>query len=146
MDNLRDLYQQVIIDHSRNPRNFGSLSEDGQCANGFNPLCGDKLRLCVVLYHNKITEVRFQGEGCAISTSSASLLTEHMLGKTIAEAQQTFNDFQNMIVHGQPPAENLGKLSILAGVAEFPSRIKCATLAWHALVAALEGNNEVSTE
>ncbi len=146
MDNLRELYQQVVIDHSRNPRNFDNLNEDGQCANGFNPLCGDKLRLCVSLHNNTITAVRFKGEGCAISTASASLLTQHLVGKNITEATEIFTDFQNMIVHNKPATQRLGKLSVLQGVAEFPSRIKCATLAWHALMAALNNESEVSTE
>lgn len=146
MDNLRELYQQVIIDHSRNPRNFDDLNEAGHCANGFNPLCGDKLRLCVTLADNKIAAIRFKGEGCAISTASASLLTEHLTGKTPEAAQQIFTDFQNMLVNEAAPTPKLGKLSVLQGVAEFPSRIKCATLAWHAMLAALNGEQEASTE
>lgn len=146
MDNLRELYQQVIIEHSRNPRNFDNLNEDGQCANGFNPLCGDKLRLCISTENNTITNIRFKGEGCAISTSSASLLTEHLKGKTIDEAHKIFNAFQDMLINKAEATESLGKLSVLHGVAEFPSRIKCATLAWHAMIAALEGDKQVSTE
>jgi nitrogen fixation NifU-like protein len=147
MDNLRELYQQVIIDHSRNPRNFDNLNEDAKCANGFNPLCGDKLRLCVLINNDHtITDIRFKGEGCAISTASASILTETLTGKTVAQAQEIFDAFQNMLVHEAEPTESLGKLSILQGVAEFPSRIKCATLAWHALIAALHDKTEASTE
>lgn len=146
MDNLRELYQQVIIDHAKNPRNFGGIDHDAHCANGFNPLCGDKLRLCLTIDHNNISNVRFQGEGCAISTASASLLTEHLAGKSTLEAEEIFSAFQAMLVEDKLPANNLGKLSILKGVAEFPSRIKCAMLAWHALMAALKGDDEVSTE
>lgn len=146
MDNLRELYQQVIIDHSRRPRNFDGLDESCQCANGFNPLCGDKLRLCTKLDGDKIQEVRFKGEGCAISMASASMLTEHLAGKTKEQAQAIFDDFQHMIVDEAKPTEILGKLGVLQGVAEFPARVKCATLAWHALIATLNGETEVSTE
>lgn len=146
MDNLRELYQQVIIDHSRNPRNFGQLDEQAQCANGFNPLCGDKLRLCINVKDDMISDIRFKGEGCAISTASASMLTEQVIDKTIAEAEQLIKDFQAMLVDEKPATKNLGKLEVLKGVAEFPARIKCATLAWHALDAAIHNQDEASTE
>lgn len=146
MDNLRELYQQVIIEHAKSPRNFGELKNTAHCANGFNPLCGDKLRLCLTIEEHKITEARFQGEGCAISMASASLLTESLKNKSTEEAEQLFSSFQDMLVNEQPPTDRLGKLTILHGVAEFPSRIKCAMLAWHALMAALKGDDEVSTE
>lgn len=146
MDNLRALYQEVIIDHARNPRNFGTLDKATQCSTGFNPLCGDKLRLCLICENDCITQLRFQGEGCAISMASASLLTEHIQGQTPESARKIFDDFQAMLLNNAEPSDKLGKLSILQGVAEFPVRIKCATLVWHALIAALNNENDVSTE
>ncbi|GGC05935.1 iron-sulfur cluster assembly scaffold protein [Marinobacterium zhoushanense] len=147
---LRELYQQVIIDHGRHPRNFRRLEGGCSCRQGFNPLCGDQLELCLQRdAQGRITDVAFQGQGCAISMASASMLSERVKGKTEAEARQMFDLFHRLLT-GEEGAEleSLGKLRVLAGVREFPSRIKCATLAWHALLAALEpGDDEpVTTE
>lgn len=136
MSDLRDLYQEVIIDHGRQPRNFGPMPEANRNADGFNPLCGDKLTLHLQVSDGVIRDARFEGAGCAISTASASLMTEALRGKTEAEAEALFGSFQALIT-GADPAADVGKLTVLAGVREFPSRIKCATLAWHTLRAAL---------
>ncbi|MBV1789832.1 SUF system NifU family Fe-S cluster assembly protein [Marinobacterium sp. D7] len=153
-DELRELYQQVIIDHGRHPRNFRRIEGDCRCRQGYNPLCGDQLELCLQRdAQGQITDVAFQGQGCAISMASASMLSEVVKGKTPAEAERMFDAFHRLLT-GEEGAEqgaeleSLGKLRVLAGVREFPSRIKCATLAWHALMAALEpGNDEpVTTE
>ncbi len=150
MDDIRELYQQVIIDHGRNPRNFGHLEGCTHRKDGFNPLCGDKLTLCLKLQGDLIVEAKFEGEGCAISTASASLMTQAVKSLTIAQAEALFAAFQHMAVQGNPSPEvlaQLGKLSVLRGVCAFPARVKCATLAWHTLEAALRGNAEpVSTE
>jgi nitrogen fixation NifU-like protein len=145
---LRDLYQEVIVDHGRRPRNFGPLAEASHQAEGVNPLCGDRLTLRLKVVDGVIAEARFEGVGCAISTASASLLTEALTGRPVAEADALFTAFHNLLTRADaaPPAD-LGKLQVLAGVREFPSRIKCATLAWHALQAALHGaSRPVSTE
>jgi nitrogen fixation NifU-like protein len=148
MLDLRSLYQEVIIDHNRHPRNFGHLDHPTHHAEGFNPLCGDKITIDVEVTDGVITQVKFEGEGCAISTASASLMTESLLGKTLAEADQLFTLFHDVIVNDKPVDVNeLGKLAVLAGVKEYPTRIKCATLAWHAIQAALHQQQQtVSTE
>ena len=149
MSDLRDLYQEVIVDHSRRPRNFGPLPGHNHRAEGFNPLCGDQLILYLRVEAGVIAEARFEGAGCAISTASASLMTEALKGKTLAQAEALFAGFHELLTG---PAEKagaaaLGKLQVLAGVREFPARIKCATLAWHTLQAALRDENKpVSTE
>lgn len=148
MLDLRSLYQEVIIDHNRHPRNFGHLVHPTHHAEGFNPLCGDKITIDLEVIDGIITQVKFEGEGCAISTASASLMTEALLGKTLAEADTLFTLFHDVIVN-EKPAEvaELGKLAVLAGVKEYPTRIKCATLAWHAVQAALHQQQQiVSTE
>jgi nitrogen fixation NifU-like protein len=144
---VQDLYQEVILDHNRRPRNFRAL-EAARKAEGFNPLCGDKLTVYVRIDANVITDVAFQGSGCAISKASASLMTEAVRGKTVADAAALFERFQRMIT-AQPdsPPDQLGKLRVLAGVRQFPIRVKCATLPWHTLRAALDSREEVvSTE
>lgn len=144
---LRDLYQEVIVDHGRRPRHFGPLPEASHQAEGFNPLCGDRLTLRLQVVDGIIVDARFEGAGCAISTASASLLTEAVTGLAVADADTLFAAFHALLT-GEPgdPAA-LGKLQVLAGVREFPSRIKCATLAWHTLQAALHGApRPVSTE
>lgn len=149
MDGLRELYQEVILDHSKNPRNFRQLEGASHVAKGHNPLCGDRLTLYVVLEDGVITDVAFQGAGCAISTASASMLTERLKGKTEAEAEKIFGAFHELLTGKDPVAgdEELGKLAVFAGVREFPVRVKCATLAWHTLKAALSQHEEaVSTE
>jgi nitrogen fixation NifU-like protein len=149
MSDLRDLYQEVIIDHGRHPRNFGPLPGHNHRAEGFNPLCGDKLTLYLKIVDGVIEDVRFEGAGCAISTASASLMSEALKGKSEAQAEALFASFHDLVTGAAqaPEAVPLGKLQVLAGVQEFPARIKCATLAWHTLRAALNDQSEsVSTE
>ncbi len=139
MSDLRDLYQEVILDHSRQPRNFHPMPAASHHAEGYNPLCGDQLTLYLDIDHGCIRQAGFIGSGCAISTASASLLTEILPGKTLAEADELFQAFHLLMTHPQLPrlSSDIGKLTVLAGVREYPSRIKCATLAWHTLQAAL---------
>jgi nitrogen fixation NifU-like protein len=147
MSHLRELYQEMIIDHGRSPRNFGKLPHANYQQVGHNPLCGDKLILYVVEKDKMMTEVQFEGCGCAIAMASASLMTEAIKGKTKVEIENLFSLFHQLVTQGKEPTESLGKLAIFAGVAEFPVRVKCATLAWHTLKAALaKGNHAVSTE
>jgi len=148
MNDLRDLYQDVILDHYRRPRHRGALVDANRRAQGFNPLCGDQLTLYVRVKDGVIEEVSFEGSGCAISTASASLLTESIKGKTEREAEALFDRFRELVTQDDvTPHPGLGKLEVLAGVREFPVRVKCATLAWHTLRAALVGRHEpVSTE
>jgi nitrogen fixation NifU-like protein len=144
---LQDLYQQVILDHNRRPRNFRAL-DAGRKAEGFNPLCGDRLTVYLKVEDGTITDVGFQGSGCAISKASASLMTDSIKGKPVAEAVALFERFQQMITASPDvPVKQLGKLEALAGVRQFPIRVKCASLAWHTLRAALDSRDEVvSTE
>ena len=144
---LHDLYQEVILDHNRRPRNFRTI-ESGRKAEGFNPLCGDRLTVYLRLDGGVITDVSFQGSGCAISKASASLMTESVKGKTVEEAEALFGRFQRMIMAPpDSPADQMGKLTALAGVRQFPVRVKCASLAWHTLHAAIGARDElVSTE
>ena len=144
---LDDLYQEVILDHNRRPRNFRTI-EGGRKAEGFNPLCGDRLTIYLRVENGVITDVSFQGSGCAISKASASMMTESIKGKTIADAEALFGRFQRMITApAGGPSEQLGKLTALSGVRQFPVRVKCASLAWHTLKAAIENPDEtVSTE
>jgi len=149
MPDLRDLYQEVILDHNRRPRNFGRLIDANRSAEGFNPLCGDQLTLYLKLVNDVIEDVRFEGTGCAISTASASLMTEALKGKTRAQAQALFDGFHALLTTDDCGDDlvPLGKLEVLSGVREFPMRVKCATLAWHALQAALRNETRlVSTE
>lgn len=143
---LRELYQEVIVDHGRRPRNFGPLPGASHQAEGYNPLCGDRLTLRLKLAGGVIEDARFEGVGCAISTASASLMTEALKGLAAAQAEALFSAFHAMLT-GDGPVAGLGKLETLAGVREFPTRIKCATLAWHTLRAALHADRQpVSTE
>lgn len=147
MSELNELYQELIIDHSKRPRNFHRLQDPKQTAQGYNPLCGDKITLDLKLAGNHIDEIAFQGSGCAISTASASLMTESVKGKSRQEAEVLFNKFHNLITSEKPDASGMGKLAVFSGVREFPARVKCATLAWHTLRAALqEADAPVSTE
>lgn len=144
---LRELYQEIIIDHGKSPRNFGVLEQANHVHAGHNPLCGDRLMVYVLEKNGVIEEIRFQGNGCAISVASASLMAEVTKGKTIAELNAIFDEFHQLVTTGVGDAEHLGKLAAFGGVAEFPIRVKCATLAWHTLKAALENNPDpVSTE
>lgn len=148
-DDLRDLYQEVIFDHNRNPRNFRVIADADRKVEGFNPLCGDRLTLYLKLDGDVIADASFQGSGCAISTASVSLMTEIVKGKTEAEAEALFKTFHEMTTgkDEQINLEAVGKLAVLAGVREYPARVKCATLAWHTLDAALRNDVEsVSTE
>lgn len=148
-EGLRDLYQEVILDHNRSPRNYRAI-EGGRSAEGYNPLCGDRVTVHLRMDGDRITDAAFQGQGCAISKAAASMMTEAVKGKTRAEAEAIFHRYRRLVT--SPPdapaeTEGLGKLAVFAGVREFPMRVKCATLAWHTLVAAVEGRDTpVTTE
>ena len=149
MSELTDLYQEVILDHNRRPHNFRIIDNASAKQEGYNPLCGDRLTLYLTLDGDVIKDAAFQGQGCAISKASASLMTDAIKGKTIADARHLFEHFHAMITSDTDSvAEDLGKLSVFAGVREFPTRIKCASLAWHTMKAAVahEGGAPVSTE
>jgi nitrogen fixation protein NifU and related proteins len=150
MSDLRELYQEVILDHNRRPRNFRKLECADRSCEGFNPLCGDRLTVFLDMDGERIREVTFEGTGCAISRASASLMTDALEGKTIAEAEALFERFHQLVTSDpNAPADTtgLGKLAVFAGVREYPSRIKCATLSWHTLRAAVvTGEERVSTE
>ena len=136
MSELNNLYQEVILDHAKRPRNFHPIENADHHANGYNPLCGDKVTIYLHLVDDRIADISFQGSGCAISTASASILTETLKGKTRAEAEALFEEFHDLVT-GQPvksaDAPALGKLAVFSGVCEFPVRVKCASLAWHTL-------------
>ncbi len=143
---IQDLYQEVILDHSKRPRNFHHMADATRRVEGYNPLCGDKLALFVKMDGDKVADISFVGAGCAISTASASLMTETVKGKSREEAVQLLERFHDLLTTDKPAA-NLGKLDVFSGVREFPARVKCATLAWHTLKSALSGAAEVvSTE
>lgn len=147
LDDLRDLYQEVIFDHNRNPRNFRKMEDADRQIDGFNPLCGDRLTLFIKLDDGKIVDASFQGQGCAISTASASLMTDIIKGQSEQQAQQLFTLFHKMATGEHVEMDDLGKLAVLAGVCEYPARVKCATLPWHTLDALLKGAEEpVTTE
>ena len=149
MTDLRELYQQVILDHNKKPRNFHKLETATCSAEGFNPLCGDQLNVYVQLEDDQVKDVSFEGSGCAISKAAASMMTQAVKGKTKHESEILFDEFHRMVTD-QLDEENepnqLGKLKIFAGVREYPVRVKCATLSWHTLVAALKDQGKVSTE
>jgi nitrogen fixation protein NifU and related proteins len=147
MSDLNDLYQEVILDHNRRPRNFHALADASHSAEGYNPLCGDRLTLYLKVAGGVVSDVSFEGAGCAISKASASIMTDAVKGKTVAETQALFDRFHRMVTTppGQP-VEDLGKLSAFAGVREFPVRVKCASLAWHTLKAAMANEKRTSTE
>ena len=147
MSELSDLYQEVILDHNRRPRNFRVLADATNRAEGHNPLCGDRLTLYLKLADGVVTDVSFEGGGCAISKASASLMTDAVKGRTVADVRDLFARFHRMVT--TPPdqgVEDMGKLSALAGVREFPVRVKCASLAWHTLNAAMADQPRTSTE
>ena len=149
MADLRDLYQEVILEHSKQPRNYRELGDANHKAEGYNPLCGDHFTVYLKMDGEKIQDVSFQGSGCAISKASASMMTQSVKGKTLAEAEKIFERFHKLVTGAEHNGnqEELGKLAVFSGVSEFPVRVKCATLAWHTLHAALEGKQEaVSTE
>jgi nitrogen fixation protein NifU and related proteins len=145
-DDLTDLYQQVILDHCKHPRNFREMAEPTRSAEGRNPLCGDQLTLYLRAEDGRLADVSFVGSGCCISKASASLLTEAVKGRTPDEVKEIFDRVRDLVTTGHQ-SEDSGKLAVFAGVHKFPARVKCAILAWHALMAALEGRDEpVSTE
>ena len=149
MSELSDLYQEVILEHNKNPRNFREIADADQYADGKNPLCGDALRVYVSLDGDTVTDVAFKGSGCAISKASASMRTQAVKGKTRADAEHIFDEFHKMVTGDldiETDENDLGKLKIFAGVLEFPARVKCASLSWHTLNAALRGEDVVSTE
>ncbi len=148
MSELMDLYQEVILDHTRRPRNFGSLEHATHRAEGHNPLCGDQVAVSLRLNGDVVREIRFEGKGCAISTASASMMTELLKGREAGLLQTVFGQFQDLVTGRliEPP-EDLGKLVAFAGVAAFPVRVKCATLAWHTVKAALQNRQQpITTE
>ena len=145
-DDINDLYQQVILDHCKQPRNFHEMPRCSCSAQGFNPLCGDNLKLFLTLDKDLIREASFVGSGCCISKASASLLTENVRGKSKLEAEQMFERVRELVTTGKATGD-VGKLAVFAGVYKYPARVKCAILAWHALMGALKGENKpVSTE
>ena len=147
MSDLSELYQEVILDHNKRPRNFRQLADASHRAEGYNPLCGDRLNLFLRLDGERIADVGFEGSGCAISKASASMMTDSLKGLSVAEARVLFERFHKMVTTPpDQPVEDLGKLSVFAGVREFPVRVKCASLAWHTLKAALDRAGSASTE
>jgi len=148
MPDLRELYQELILEHSKAPRNYRRLAEANRKAEGYNPLCGDHFTIYVQTSGDSIQDISFQGSGCAISKASASMMTQSLKGKTRQQAKELFEHFHQTVTSAKNgDSADLGKLSVFAGVAEFPTRVKCATLAWHTLEAALEGKQDpVSTE
>ena len=147
MSDLSDLYQEVILDHNKRPRNFRRIEPASHHAEGHNPLCGDKLSLSLQVDGGVVTDIAFQGSGCAISKASASLMTDSVKGRGVAEVRELFDRFHRMVTTPiDQPVEDLGKLAVFAGVREFPVRVKCASLAWHTLKAALDRAPEATTE
>lgn len=151
MDNeLRDLYQELILDHSKNPRNYHPLKDASHCGEGYNPLCGDHIHIYLTLENDVIKEICFQGTGCAICKASASLMSTTLKGKELQEVEELYKKFHALVTGKKELTpedyEDLGKLAVFAGVSEFPVRVKCATLAWHTMNSALKGDTKVSTE
>jgi len=145
---LKDLYRDVIIDHNRQPRNFGALKSANHSAEGHNPLCGDRLKLYADVQGERLADLAFEGSGCAISVASASLMTESLKGRPLSEVRDYYDEVHKLLTeHDYVPKRDLGKLAALSGVREFPARVKCASLCWHTLIAALESERQpVSTE
>lgn len=144
MDNLRELYQEVILDHNQNPQNFGQLESHTHSGNGYNPLCGDKLSLTLDVKEGILNDIRFSGSGCAISKASASIMTTVVKGKSLIETESLFDAFHTLITTGNAGDKDLGKLVVMIGVHKYPARVKCATLAWHALKNCLSKSEEVA--
>ena len=140
-----DLYQEIIIDHSKRPRNFHAMADADRQADGYNPLCGDKLKLYLKMDGDIVRDAAFEGSGCAISTASASLMTESLKGKTREEAIKLVDKFHDLLTTDVPASRDLGKLVVFCGVRDYPARVKCATLAWHTLKSALHGSEERAT-
>lgn len=148
MSDLRELYQEVILDHNKRPRNFGPLADADRSAEGYNPLCGDRLTVHVKVEGDIVRDVSFEGSGCAISKASASLMTEAVKGRTLAEVNRIFDAFHHMVTSSPDApsgADALGKLTVLSGVREFPTRVKCASLAWHTLRSAVDRTQDTVT-
>lgn len=145
-DDLSELYQQVILDHSRKPRNFRLLPEADRAAEGNNPLCGDRYTVFLKMDGDVIRDISFQGSGCAISKASASMMTDELKGKTIAQARQFFANYQLMVTTGKLEEDKMGKLAAFVGVHHFPMRVKCAILPWHAMLAGLDGQKSATTD
>jgi len=146
-DDLTDLYQQVILDHSKSPRNFRVMADANRTAHGHNPICGDNIQLFLKMDGDVIQDISFQGSGCAISKASASILTDALKGRSKEEVKAVFEKVHDMVVTGKTPDGDLGKLAVFAGVHKYPARVKCAILPWHATMSAMEGKDEpVSTE
>ena len=147
MTDLRDLYQEVILDHNKSPHNYREMTDATRVALGYNPLCGDKMKLYAKIEGDRIADVAFQGSGCAISTASASIMTDAIKGKTLAEAEALYGKFHDLLT-GPPDVKadgaGLGKLAVFSGVREFPARVKCATLAWHTLQTVLKNTQDVA--
>jgi nitrogen fixation protein NifU and related proteins len=146
---LRELYQQVILDHNKSPRNFKKLEDANHFAEGYNPLCGDRIDIFIKEKEGVVEEISFQGSGCAISKASASLMSTIIKGKSRKEAEEIFNRFHDLItgkLEEEASLEEFGKLAVLAGVKEFPARVKCASLAWHTMLSALNKEEKTSTE
>lgn len=142
---IDDLYQETILDHSKRPRNHHSLTDANRKAEGYNPLCGDKLKLYLKMDGDVVKDASFEGAGCAISTASASLMTESLKGKTREEAMRLMDKFHDLLTTDTPASRDLGKLVVFCGVRDYPARVKCATLAWHTLKSALSGSSETVT-
>jgi nitrogen fixation protein NifU and related proteins len=143
---VNDLYQEVILDHSKRPRNFHKMEDATRKAEGYNPLCGDRLKLYVKMNDGIVEDASFEGAGCAISTASASLMTETLKGKTQEEAMALLERFHDLLTSESGVTAELGKLAVFCGVRDYPARVKCATLCWHTLKSALQGGPKVSTE
>ena len=146
MNEWDDLYLEVILDHNKNPRNNHELEKRTHHADGHNPLCGDRVSINILMDNETVKEVSFTGSGCAISTASASILTETIKNKSKYEIENLFKDFHDLVTNKNEDKKKLGKLAIFEGVKKYPARVKCATLSWHALMAALEGEKETTTE
>jgi nitrogen fixation NifU-like protein len=145
MSSINDLYQEVILDHNRKPRNFHELANADCRAEGFNPLCGDQITVYVELENDRVSKVSFLGDGCAISRASASIMTDAVKGKTLEEVEALFQKVHKMLTGEKIDTEKMGKLAVFSGVCEFPMRVKCATLAWHTLKAALNGEHDATS-
>jgi|TARA_B100000315_G_scaffold246214_1_gene273252 nitrogen fixation NifU-like protein len=146
MSDLRELYLEMVTDHAKNPRNRGKANPSDFIGTGHNPLCGDKIVVTIATENGLITDVKFDGEGCAISTASADLMAEILVGKTLDEAKSLFDAFHDLLTDDLQTTEVPRKLAVFSGVKEFPIRVKCATLAWHTLISALESDGEATTE
>lgn len=145
MNDLQELYQQLIIDHNKNPRNFHTMEHPSHSAKGHNPLCGDKIDVYFSIKNNIITDVSFTGSGCAISKASSSIMTEALKGKSLDQAQKLFTIVHDVVTSGKTNAEDIGKLAVLSGVYKFPARVKCAILPWHTMKNALEDKSQTTT-